>query len=150
MNFGIEDESYTMVNGEPIYTDLIMKNEEDLTPDIAVAKYTATFGGTTLYHSGYYKQMLALPQQQEALKIWGDGDFSMTMPPITPTSEESQRLATIMNEVNTYVDEMLVRYIMGQDDVDNFEDFRSNLKQMNIDEAIQIAQTALDRYNARK
>jgi putative aldouronate transport system substrate-binding protein len=94
--------------------------------------------------------MLALPQQQEALKIWGDGDFSMTMPPITPTSEESQRLATIMNEVNTYVDEMLVRYIMGQDDVDNFEDFRSNLKQMNIDEAIQIAQTALDRYNARK
>lgn len=150
MNFGIEGESYTMVNGEPIYTDVIMKNQDGLTPDVAVAKYTVTFGGTTLYASGYYKQMLALPQQQEALKIWGNGDFSMTMPPITPTSEESQKLATIMNEVNTYVDEMLVRYIMGQDDVDNFEEFRANLKEMNIDEAIGIAQAALDRYNARK
>ena len=149
MNFGIEGDSYTMVDGKPIYTDTIMNNP-DLTPDVAVAQYATTFGGTILYDSGYYTQMMMLPQQKDALKIWGDGDFSLSIPPITPTSDESQRLAMIMNEINTYVDEMFVRYVMGQDNVDDFDEFRANLEKMNIEEAISIAQDALDRYNARK
>jgi hypothetical protein len=45
---------------------------------------------------------------------------------------------------------MFVRYVMGQDNVDDFDEFRANLEKMNIEEAISIAQDALDRYNARK
>ena len=34
---------------------------------------------------------------------------------------------------------MMRQIYHGSDDVDNFEDFRSNLKQISLDEAIQIA-----------
>ncbi|MCI8623646.1 MAG: extracellular solute-binding protein [Provencibacterium sp.] len=149
MNFGIEGDTYEMVNGEPIYTDVILNDPEGRSPDIMVASHTTTPQETSVYATGYYTQMLFLPQQKEALSIWGDGDFSLNLPPISYTSEESQRLATIMNEVNTYVDETFVRFIMGQEGVDDFEVFRGNLKNMNIEEAVSIAQAALERYQAR-
>ncbi|MDR1541887.1 MAG: extracellular solute-binding protein [Clostridiales bacterium] len=149
MNFGIEGVTYNMVDGEPVYSDAIFNDPDGRSPDIMVASHTTTPEETSVYASGYYTQMLFLPQQKEALQIWGNGDFSLNMPPITYTSEESQALAAIMNEVNTYVDEMFVRYILGQSGVDDFEAFRANLRSMKIEEALQTAQNALDRYNAR-
>ncbi|MDR1559259.1 MAG: extracellular solute-binding protein, partial [Clostridiales bacterium] len=150
MNFGIEGQTYNMVDGEPVYSDAIFNDPEGRSPDVVVASHTTTPEETSVYASGYYTQMLFLQEQKDALVIWGKGDFSLNMPPISYTTDESQRLATIMNEVNTYVDEMFVRYIMGQDGVDDFDAFRQNLSNMGIEEAVSITQAALDRYNARK
>lgn len=150
MNFGIEGESYTMVDGEPVYTDVIFKNPDGLTPDQAVAKYATTFGASTIYDSRYYNQILTLPQQKEAIKIWADADTSLILPAILPTVEESSRLAALTNEINTYAAEMFNKFIMGQEPLDNFDQYLEQIKNMGVDEAIAIQQGAYDRYLNRK
>jgi putative aldouronate transport system substrate-binding protein len=150
MNFGIEGESYSMVDGYPTFTDLIFNNPDGLTPDQAVAIYNSTSPGSSMvYDKRYYEQILVLPQQKEALKRWSSADASLQLPPITATADESSKLSTIMNDIYTYRDEMIFRFIMGQEPIENFDKYVQNIKDMNIDEALKIQQAALERYNAR-
>jgi len=55
-----------------------------------------------------------------------------------------------MSEINTYTDEMLLKFIMGNESLDKFDAYVERLKQMKIDDAIAIQQAALERYNQRQ
>jgi len=72
------------------------------------------------------------------------------LPPITLflTPEESNRLANIMNTVNTFYDEMFLKMMTGK--YNNYDSFVKTLKRMKIDEAIKIYQNAYNRYMQRK
>ena len=54
-----------------------------------------------------------------------------------------------MNEINTYLEEHLLKFIMGVEPLDKIDDFVKQIKTMGIDEAIKIKQDALDRYYKR-
>jgi putative aldouronate transport system substrate-binding protein len=68
---------------------------------------------------------------------------------ISHTSEESRELANIMTDINTYRDEMTLKFIVGQEPIENFDNFVATIKKMNIDKAIEIKTAALSRYFAR-
>ena len=149
-NFGIEGESYTMVDGEPKYTDIVLDNPELPVANALVRYAMSIVSGPFVQDVRYFWQNLTYPEQVEAVKTWSDScDSSLQLPPITLTAEESQRQASIMSEINTYVDEMTTKFIMGEESLDKFEEFVEQVNKMNIDEALQIQQAALDRYNAR-
>lgn len=150
MNFGIENVSYKNVNGVPTYTEIITKNPNKLSFAQALANYTnvASGGAALAQDVGYIKQYYALDQQKKALTSWGDNTKTI-MPLITPTDEESAESAKIINEVNTYVMEMQVKFIMGTEPLSNFDKFLDTLKKMNVDKATALQQQALDRYNKR-
>jgi putative aldouronate transport system substrate-binding protein len=69
---------------------------------------------------------------------------------MTLTSEEASKMAAIMNQVNTYTDEMYNKFIMGQAPLDQFDKYISNLKSMGIEDAIKIKQASYERFEARK
>ncbi len=71
------------------------------------------------------------------------------MPPVSPSSEEASKLASLKNQIDTYVGEMLIKFIVGQEPLEKFDDYISRLKQMNIDEVLKIYQNALERFNKR-
>ena len=71
------------------------------------------------------------------------------MPNITMTSEEANRYSTIMGDVNTYVQENTTAFILGDLDMDEWDDYVETLKDMGIEEAIDCQQAALDRFNER-
>jgi len=150
-NFGIEGESFNYVDGVPTYTDLIMKNPEGKSVSVAMSMYTlANVCGPFVQDAGYIQQYYQLPQQKQALVDWSDCDENTSiMPPITFTPEESAEVAKIMNEINTYVDEMTIKFIMGREPVSEIDNFQASIKKMNIDRAIEIYQAALDRYYSR-
>ena len=54
-----------------------------------------------------------------------------------------------MNEINTYRDEMTLKFIFGTESLDNFDTYVTNIKNMNLEEALDIENAALDRYNSR-
>ena len=149
-NFGIEGESYNMIDGFPQYSDIIMNN-----PDWGVANglgmYTrAVYSGPIVQDERYIVQYLGRDQQRDALDKWFRTDAENNiMPPVTPTPEESQRLSAIMTEVSTYANEMFVRFIVGDEPLANFDQYRQQLRRMGVEEAIAIQQAALDRFNAR-
>ncbi|HHV59568.1 MAG TPA: hypothetical protein GXX49_04640 [Clostridiaceae bacterium] len=51
-----------------------------------------------------------------------------------------------MTQVNTYSDEMVLRFIMGAEPLANFDAYVAQLKAYGIEEAIQITQNAYNRY----
>jgi putative aldouronate transport system substrate-binding protein len=151
MNLGIEGLTYKIENGTYVFTDLITKNPDGLPLDRAISKYTPAGTACRLYQDPrYWAQMMAYDNQREASKILQDNTAERVLPPITPTPEESSRLAAIQNEVNTYFKEMFAKFVMGQADIEKeFDTYLGVLKSLNVDEAIAIQQRALDRFYKR-
>jgi putative aldouronate transport system substrate-binding protein len=151
MNLGVEGVTYKIENGQYKFTDLILKNPEGLPLDRAISKYTPAGVTARLYQDPrYWEQMMSEENQREATEMLCAANFSRVLPPTTPTPEESARLATIQNEIDTYWREMFAKFIMGQADIDKeFDAYLNTLKSLNIDEALEIQQKALDRYYQR-
>lgn len=149
-NFGIEGVSYTMENGEPIYTDLLLKNP-DLSITHAMAGYIrANYNGPFVQDEAYASQYYTLDAQKEAIELWSDTNAgNHILPPVTPTVDESKEQAQIMNEINTYRDEMTLKFILGNKSFDEWDDYVKTIKGMNIDRVLEIQNAALERYEAR-
>ncbi|WP_240941374.1 extracellular solute-binding protein [Paenibacillus sp. HB172176] len=149
-NFGIEGESYTMVDGVPTYTDVITNNPDGLAFKQAQARYMRThFGGPFNQDVGSFLQQMRYPEQLTAIENWSKADNTIQLPPVTLTAEESGELASIMNDINTYSDELIIKFILGVEPLTEFSKYVDNLKTFGIDKAIAIEQAALDRYNNR-
>lgn len=150
-NFGTEGVSYTMVDGYPKYTDLLMKNPDKLAPAQAMSKYIrGSYNGPFIQDKRYAEQFFALQTQRDAVTTWQKTDVSKyALPPITPTPEESSEYATIMNDINTLVDEMTLKIILGTESADKFDGYVDKMKSLNLARAIEIQTAALQRYNSR-
>ncbi len=68
---------------------------------------------------------------------------------ITQTTEEESELAGLYTDIETYVAECNVKFLLGQMSLDDYDSFRQTLKDMGIERCIELKQAALDRYNAR-
>ncbi|MEK4119189.1 extracellular solute-binding protein [Paenibacillus sp. FSL W8-0919] len=149
-NFGVEGVSYEKKDGYPTYTDEVMKNPDGLSITQALAKYNlASYSGPFVQDRRYIEQYSALPEQKAAIETWMKADNSRLMPVISPTAEESTRYASIMNDVNTYYEEMVNKFIMGVEPISGFDKFVETIQGMGIEEAVKIQQAALDRFNSR-
>lgn len=150
-NFGIEGTSYTLVDGYPTYTDLMLNNEEELAPAQALSMYTrASYSGPFVQDKRYSEQVTLMQEQKDALKTWSKTDTDKyVLPPVSMSPDESTEFASIMNDINTLVDEMTLKIILGTVPVDSFDDYVAKMKDLKIDRAIELKKAALDRYNQR-
>ena len=151
-NYGIEGQSYTMVNNAPTFTDLILNNPNGLTTAQACSLYEREANcGPFVCDLGSFQQVgLKYPEQQAAVQAWGNpGLGSAYLPPISPTPDDSKVVSQVMTDVNTYVQEMFYKFIMGQEPLSNFDSYVTQVQGMGIDKVVQIYTAALDRYNKR-
>lgn len=68
---------------------------------------------------------------------------------LTMSTEEGQQYASMYTDIETYVQECNVKFIMGQMSLDDYDSYRDTLRSMKIEDCIALQQAALDRYNAR-
>ena len=152
-NFGTEGVSYEITDGNPVYTDLILNNPDGLPISQAMSAYIrGNYNGPFVQDVRYLMQYYTLPEQRDTVSVWGSASSNAAahvMPPITPTSDESKEFATIMNQVNTYRDEMTLKFIFGDESLDNFDTYVANMEKMGLARAIEIENNALERYNNR-
>ena len=150
-NFGTEGESYTMVDDYPTYTEEILNNSKGLPVSQAMSAYIrGNYNGPFVQDIRYLEQYYTLEEQRETPIVWGDcNGAAHIMPPVTPTSEERKEFSTIMNEINTYRDEMILKFIFGTESIYNFDIYVKNIENMGLDRALEIENAALERYNAR-
>lgn len=152
MNFGVEGESYEMVDGYPKFTDEIFNNPDGLAFDVAMAKYSLAPNTSAVMNQDFreFEQYsLGKDFQRAANALWAEPDKGLLMPPLSLTSEESTEFSRIMNEVNTYVVENTVKFIMGQKSLDEFDSYVEAMYGMGLERALEIQQAAYDRYLAR-
>ncbi|MZQ85029.1 extracellular solute-binding protein [Paenibacillus sp. 5J-6] len=150
-NFGTEGVSYKMENGYPKYTDLLMKNPDKLAPAQALSLYVrGNYNGPFVQDKRYIEQYLALQTQRDAVTTWQKTDVDKhKLPPITATPEESTELAKIMTDLNTLVDEMTLKIILGTEPLDSFEKYQEKFKSVKLSRALEIKKASLDRFNKR-
>ena len=150
-NFGIAGTSYNMENNYPKFTELITKNPDKLSIGSVLSGYARSIdAGPFVQRKEYLEQYMGLPQQKEALVVWGKNEADKTnMPLITPTIEESRVIPKIQTDVQTFVDEMTLKFIMGAEPLANFDKFVDQIKKMNVEKAIELKQNEVDRFNKR-
>ena len=71
------------------------------------------------------------------------------MPRVTIPDDMSARFSSLGNDINTYCKEMRIKFITGEESLDNFDAFRDTLRNMGIEEYIAIEQAAYDEFMAR-
>lgn len=150
-NFGTEGVSYNWEGDTAVYTETITNNEDGWPIAQALAKYIrANYNGPFVQDMNYLEQYLQLETAKLCPSTWGvETAKEHTLPPITPTEEESKELATITNEMDTYVEEMMLKFIFGTESLDNWDTYIQTLEGMNLQRAIEIEKAAYERYNAR-
>lgn len=149
-NFGIEGVSYDMVDGYPKYTDVVINNPAGLDMSTAMVHYMASsYGSAFVQDKRYYEQYLQSEEQREAVSMWSQYQYSNKPPIITLTEEERKNTQDKETSINTYIDEMIIKFIVGEESLDNYDAFTGKLKEMGINDILEAKSNALDRYNSR-
>ena len=150
-NFGIEGESYDLVDGKPVVSRLITENPDGLTVQQVSALYNRAWqDGSFVQLKERQTQVIGTSQQLTTMDRWIDSDASLyQMPPVTVAEEDISEYSKLMSEINTYVSEMMVKYISGLESLDTFEEYQATLKKMGVDRAIELQQAAYDSFNGQ-
>ncbi len=151
--FGIEDVSYTFdSDGEPVYTDLIMNNPDGLTVQQALSEYERGWtNGPFVADSRYLLQYYQTEAQQDALlNKWSDNtSTTYKFPNVTIPDSRTSMYSSLTSELETYRDEMIIKFVRGDESLDNWDSYISSLESMGVADLLEIYQSALDDYNAK-
>ncbi len=152
-NFGVEGKAWKMVDGKPTFQEYIYKNPKfGVEPANYIIKYfngpkyqlpSIECGPLYSLSPDFYKVRIMYNDDP-------DFDSAYVMPPYQVIGKDNERLAKIMADVNTYVDEMTLKFIIGGAPLSDFDKYIAQLKTYGIEEAIAIRQKAYDAYMAIK
>ena len=146
VNYG-KEENYTLKEGQPWLTDHFLYNEQYDLPTM-ISAYTWEMGpGVRDYSKAYQNVDNYL---LDSCEVWASASADYVMPSgVELSSEEGSENSSIMADIDTYVKESIPKFITGQLSMDEWDGFVKQIKDMNIDRAIELHQAALDRYNNR-
>lgn len=146
-NYGIEGVSYDMVDGVPTYR---MPPEGMTRTDFLTFNSFATGSWPFKVLTTAKEYFYSLPQQFQAIEAYKQTEYyNYIMPPITHTVDESEEVSRLERLTSAYADEMMKKFILGKETMDNFDAYVEKLKQMGIDRLTELKQNALLRYNRR-
>ncbi len=153
-SLGIEGESYTVdADGTYHLTDSIKGMVEDGTVNTyAEAVYTYSLGTSDfgLYNWGMFDPIYEGDAATNAYDEFDKDKFDLMLPScMTMTDEENSEYVALYTDIETLVQENTVKFITGEQSLDDYDAFVEQLRTYNIDRCIELKQAALDRYNAR-
>ena len=147
-NFGQEGEGFDYgPDGKPHLSDIVLHNTEAIT-SFAVRKYTLF---SYLPHQDIQTRFMDAydENQLSTIELWTtSADSEWTLPAAFSLEEnDATKVAGIMGDVETSVDENLLGFVTGSIDLSTYDAFVENLKTMGVEEALEIYQAAFDQYN---
>lgn len=144
--YGVYGESYTFdEDGNPKYTDLILNNPDGLTPQVARNINT---GQTAAFNSQNAVFQIYSEKNMEAVELWrvGTDDAGLMPSALSLTTDEGLEVSSISGDLETYAAETVLRFIMGEKPMSEWEEFVDQCKTMKVERVIEIYQTAMERY----
>lgn len=152
-NYGIEGETYTKNGDEYQFTDLILNNPQGFDWQLCQSLYINP--GFPCLTDLSIQEMTYNEAQKAAVPTWvGAYDSADATTPNTNwlsyTTEESEERYLVQTDIETYQEEMRLKFITGQLDIDeNWDEYVKNLGDMGIDVLEETMQAAITRYNEK-
>ena len=146
-NYGDENVSYTLdKDGKPQWTDLVAKDADGIAK--GMDKYTgARNAGITIQMADVVRAVNSEAAINSVYEWIENTEVEKhIVPRIALTPDESAAYSDIMTAINARVSEMCMKYITGDESLDNFDAFVAELKSMKLDEALKLQQDAYDRW----
>lgn len=147
-----ESGTYTEdADGNRTYTDFVLNNPDGL-EYATVRDLYACAPFQIKYDQQQEEQMYTLPQDTGSWPIWAkNNDNAWRLPTwVSLTTEESNEMASIKTKMNNYADEMVYKFIFGEESIeDEWPTFVQTLKDLGSERGEEIYQAAYDRYLER-
>ena len=149
-NYGVEGTTFEYdADGNPRLTELVTNNP-DYTYNLALNIFTCDRQTPIPFVIDEEKARADYSEDQKnAVQVWSsatDGLYNIPRQGVTMTSEETEDYNAIYNDIDTYMDESISKFIVGDLSLDQFDAFVAQLKDMGIEDCIAIEQAAYDRY----
>jgi putative aldouronate transport system substrate-binding protein len=151
-NFGTEGVSYNIVDGRPIFSDLLHNDPDGIHG--AMERFVGSvWNGPTIQATEVLIQRNN-PAAIEANNTWffGNEHLSRDFPlprGMALSAAEMSRAEILEGPIETYVNEMTVRFITGAEPIENFDAFVATVEGMGLEELLSLYQTAYERWLAR-
>ena len=151
-NYGVEGDTFEFdENGDPVYTDKIVNNENGWTMTQTMASYLCPSAGIANW-SDWTRELAGVPEKDQACyDVWSEADDTWRLPSsVSLTQEESTERAALYADISTIVKEQTAQFISGALDIEsNWDAYIASLESSGIERAIEITQAAYDRYVGR-
>lgn len=147
---GIEGKSYTMVNGKAVFTDYILKNPDGL----GVHPALRTLGAFTPWiaswsDEAFQAQWSTNPKMSAIIEAAKPAYKWDTFPTMLGTAEQASKIASIQADLNTYRDESIIKFIMGQTPLSDFDKYVEQLNKLGLAELLKIKQAQYDAFSKK-
>lgn len=142
-------DGFQLVDGVATWTEEV-ENDPELSFTQATTRHgRGAFNAPIAVRDEYININVLTPERAAISVPWRAASAERILPPLSPAPEDVQTYASIMSEVDTYIDEMTANFISGREPLENFESFQSTLEGQGLTEALAIMQNALDTYEAK-
>lgn len=149
-NFGIEGEHYQIVDGNPIFTDLVLKNPDGKGPLKVLQEVGAQVSGPGVQQNADYEYQYSNNIAKQGFEMYmKDGNTTMPLPILKYSPKDIKKLEKIMAPVNQTTEEYMQKWILGVSNVDDdWDTYINRIKQNGIGDAIELVQKGYTHYNS--
>ena len=147
LNFGIKGKTYDIgKDGKPYYLDNILNNPAGHSPSTALFEYGCLSQVLAFKRDDAFRQMF---RKNEKLYNMPDKAVKypqrpLHLPAMLASPEDGEEYASIMADVDTYREEMYLKFIMGAEPLDNFDKYVERMEFLGIEKVIAIQQRKYD------
>ncbi|WP_300394375.1 extracellular solute-binding protein [Fusobacterium sp.] len=146
-NFGIEGDTYTLVDGKPKFTDKVLKDPNGVLP-LAILREEGAQYRLGMHQDGENERQWAAPEAVEAIDLYiKAGVVELPMPILKYTKEEMEELSRIDVQLYAIAEEMTQKWILGVSDVDkDWNNYIHKLNSVGLKKAEKIQKQAYKRF----
>ncbi len=146
--YGTQDVSFTINDqGQVELTDLVMHNPDGLTGNAARKLFAVASGfpyRSIDYDLGMSEDLLAMKK-----KTTDHHMKEYLMPTVLHTDEEADFMASHYSTIDSYCQEMIIKFVIGTESFDDYDKFIATLEAYGVKQLIDYKQSAYERYLAR-
>ena len=151
--YGVEGESYVMEDGVPYYTDWFYNNPDGIIVDDLRELYLMpNFTGLmstramSLSNATVATAKTEVSEWQQTCNIWGShADYSKVIGTIQTEGNEWNEMYDMFVAAETYAAPMVIKFIIGDESLDEFDAYAQKTLDMGMAEAREIVQKCIDR-----
>jgi putative aldouronate transport system substrate-binding protein len=150
--FGVEGISYEMVDGAPKFNDFVLNNPDGLGMFEAVRSLGGWGQVSYIQTADAYREIYAAnPEIVELSASFASEDVLLPFPNLSLvlTADEREEFTDLLTDAETYMNEMIIKFIEGKEPIDKFDEYVETTLSMGLERAIEIYQAGYDRFNSQ-